>query len=468
MLQMNVAAGPAEGVTVTSITLSASGSGNDAMDITAVGLYVDANNNGTYEAGTDVPSLATGVYIGDNGMLPLTLSRSLAAFASEDWIVVYTFTGSLTAGTTFQVSVTAAAGTGAISAQPVTVLGLPISGGLVTVSSPGGGPRWVQINPQGNPPPARFGHTAIYDGQNNRMIVFGGWSGTNTPPFNDVWALSLTPGSEMWTPITVQGGPPTPRWGHSAALDAVNNFMVVFAGYDNSTHWADTWYMNITPGAEAWTQPMTGSIPPPPRKSHTAVFAATSTLGSRMLVFAGDNLGLVAGQYFNDLWGASITPTSLSWTQVPSLGGSMPLTPRSNHSAVFDNLGGRMIIFGGDDGSNFFNVPYQLSMTNFSWTAMNSTGAPSGRSAHTAVMDPGGNRMLVFAGQTALGSLNDLYAFNLAGSIGGMWVAINPTGGPPPARAEHTAIWDAQNGRMIVFGGRGGTTTALNDVWDFQ
>lgn len=46
--------------------------------------------------------------------------------------------------------------------------------------------EWTQLAPTGTPPSARFGSAGIYDGANDRMIVFGGNDGAVK---NEVWAL---------------------------------------------------------------------------------------------------------------------------------------------------------------------------------------------------------------------------------------------------------------------------------------
>jgi len=32
---------------------------------------------------------------------------------------------------------------------------------------------WIKLTPTGGPPPARFGHTSVYDPASNRLILFG-------------------------------------------------------------------------------------------------------------------------------------------------------------------------------------------------------------------------------------------------------------------------------------------------------
>src|SRR5262249_44496453 len=49
---------------------------------------------------------------------------------------------------------------------------------------------------------------------------------------------------------------------------------------------------------------------------------------------------------------------------------------------------------------------------------------------------------------------------------GGAWTETGPM---PPARYEHTAVWDAAGGRMLVFGGfKENVPQLLDDLWSYQ
>jgi uncharacterized protein (DUF2141 family) len=67
---------PSQATQLQSVTLQASGSGNDKLDLTAVKLIRDANANGQIDSG-ETP-LATGTFSADDGTLTLTLSAPLA------------------------------------------------------------------------------------------------------------------------------------------------------------------------------------------------------------------------------------------------------------------------------------------------------------------------------------------------------------------------------------------------------
>ncbi|MGK0617432.1 InlB B-repeat-containing protein [Meiothermus cerbereus] len=67
---------PSQATQLQNITLQASGSGNDSLDLTAIKLIRDANANGQMDS-SETP-IATGTFSADNGTLTFTLSTPLA------------------------------------------------------------------------------------------------------------------------------------------------------------------------------------------------------------------------------------------------------------------------------------------------------------------------------------------------------------------------------------------------------
>lgn len=110
----------------------------------------------------------------------------------------------------------------------------------------GGTPQWTQLVPRGNPG-GRYAHTAVYDIENNRMIVFGGSSVSNSEGFlNDGWILSNANGlngTSAWTQVITTNGLPSARYGHTAIYDSTNNQMTIFAGI-NSKSLSDVWVLD--------------------------------------------------------------------------------------------------------------------------------------------------------------------------------------------------------------------------------
>jgi hypothetical protein len=148
-----------------------------------------------------------------------------------------------------------------------------------------GTPVWTQLTPSGTPPIARIFHSAIYDPVRDRMVVFGGYSGSYL--LNDVWALSLA-GTPAWTQLIPSGTPPTTRDLHSAIYDPVRDRMLVFGGgYYDGGRFNDVWALEWSytpPGAvvDPEAQPLVSCLRPPapnPTRGTTAVSYALAQAG---------------------------------------------------------------------------------------------------------------------------------------------------------------------------------------------
>jgi hypothetical protein len=93
---------------------------------------------------------------------------------------------------------------------------------------------WTQLSPSGTPPIARTGTSGVYDSASDRMIVFGGRDGSGNNR-NDVWVLTHANGeggTGQWIRLIANGaaGSPPARSGHSAVYDSTNNRMIIFGG----------------------------------------------------------------------------------------------------------------------------------------------------------------------------------------------------------------------------------------------
>src|SRR5207244_4659416 len=87
------------------------------------------------------------------------------------------------------------------------------------------------------------------------------------------------------------------------------------------------------------------------------------------------------------------------------------------------------------------------------------------REAHTAIYDAPQDRMIVFGGFNDNGdALNDTWALAFSGS--GSWSQLTPSGTAPFPRYAHVAIFDSPRDRMVVFGGSALTNTGYSDVAD--
>jgi hypothetical protein len=309
---------------------------------------------------------------------------------------------------------------------------------------------WINLAPAGTPPSVRFDHAAIYDPVRDRMVVFGGSNGSYR---NDAQALSLA-GSPAWSELVPTGTLPSARYWHTAIYDPVRDRMVVFAGSDpayRNDAWALTWGTPVSRSISHWSQVAPAGRLPAPRFGHTAIY---DPVRDRMIVF-----GRPEGVSRIDTWELSLSGNP-AWNQIPNPSGTGP-SRRSDHTAIYDPVRDRMIVFGGyEDYSR--NDTWALSLTGSpEWTSLVATGnPPSARSDHTAIYDPVRDRMIVFGGYDG-SPRNDTWALTLGGSPA--WSQLATTGPTPGARSNHTAIYDPLQDRMVVFGGFDGSYR--NDTW---
>jgi hypothetical protein len=302
----------------------------------------------------------------------------------------------------------------------------------------------------------RINHTAIYDAANNRLIVFGGWNGRKF--FSDVWALSLTPGSEIWSKIDFDGVVPPARGQHTAIYDAANGRMVIFGGHGRHRNFHDVWALDLTAGAETWSQLTLGGPAVPARRWHSAIYDATQ---GQMVVFGGGG----GGALFDDVWVLDLTPGAETWSQLTPTGG--PPTARAQHTAIYDPVHRWLVVFGGWTYGSVLNDTWVLNLAAQTWTQASPIGSPpAARRGHTAIYDAANGRMLLFGGVAGSGFYNDLWALSLV--VPASWTQLSSSSTVPGTRAWHTATVDQTNGRLVVVGGRGIGSLAGEAHWSLN
>ena len=323
-------------------------------------------------------------------------------------------------------------------------------------------PAWVAITPTGTLPSARFGPAAAYDGTRDRLVVFGGYDGAAR---NDVWVLPLATGS-VWTQVSPTGTPPQERWLHNAVYDPVGDELVTFAGQDTALNSAfdDVNLLALSPSPH-W---LANANPPAPspRRFHSAIVDPTR---DRMLVFGGE-VTSGTSPFANDLWALSLAGTPL-WTEIHPAG--TPPTPRFSHTAILDRKRDRMIVFGGSDVVDPpFNDVWALSLSGApNWQQLSPLGTPpAGRFDHTAIYDPVGDRMIVYGGTLNLnGSSAEVWALALSGTP--TWAQLAQIGLSAVERTDHASIYDPIRQAVLSYGGRcsvGGSAIDSRFVSDLE
>jgi hypothetical protein len=270
-----------------------------------------------------------------------------------------------------------------------------------------------------------------------------------------------------WDHHTTTGTPPTPRKGHTMVLVPLVDSIFVFGGQDQTGLLNDLYALQATGWTPVWAQLLPRGTPPPQRSGHSMVLVSSR---NRILVFGGY---VPSGQCLNDVWALDSLATGGHWTQLTPAG--TPPSRRAKHTAIYDSLFDRMIVYAGrDSASNPLGDLWALdsvSTGNGRWRQMSPSGTPpSARFDHTSAYDGfyGNNSMTVFGGRNSSGGLADLYSLSLTASQGA-WSALNPGGQPPSARYGHVATYAYYfSGAMFLFGGQSDSTHFFSDTYSLR
>ena len=336
-------------------------------------------------------------------------------------------------------------------------------------------------------PASRGFHSAVYDPLKQRMIVFAGNNGTTL--HGDLWELSLpdpalgSPGSDLvWSLMPCSGLPPA-RAGHSAIYDSTYNRMIVFGGQNGSNLTVnELWILDLNPATPVWTQITSSNLlpanqftgtPPSGRRNHTAIY---DPVRKEMIVFGGSVNGSIIPD--DDIYVLKL-PASGPYAWSSPIGPGLPPIWRDLTSTIYDPIGARMILFAGHDndptngniysggdGSSLNNEIWSLSATQgYAWNLLQISGTPGLRHSHTSVYDVLNRRMVVFGGGaddlfTPLAPPN-FFALNLSGTSS--WTQLTPFITGPGGLFSHSAIYDARFNRMVIFGGIVGSPFIYTD-----
>jgi hypothetical protein len=343
---------------------------------------------------------------------------------------------------------------------------------LTNASGAGSHPaEWIKLIPNGaaGSPPARSGHSAVYDSVNNRLIVFGGCADYVAPVLNDVWVLSNANGlggTPVWTQLSPTGAPPPGRTNAVAAYGSISTFppltqnaLLIVSGQDGSADpcstISDMWALSNANGLDQ-TAPAWSNLTEPNLIGVNGA-AAAFVPASVLYLFGGmANINGVCSitndlvEIFTPVRGPGPPGFEVFIQQATN----WP-APRAFASATYDSKGGRILVFGGVDASgNYLNDLWSWSTLAPVWSMHSPVGAPpAAREGQAAVFDSASQRMTIFGGSGAGGALNDTWVLR-APFVPGM--ACTAFGGVPNvARTEGLAEQVAD----LVLNCIGGTPT---------
>ncbi|MBX3064873.1 MAG: hypothetical protein KF726_17960 [Anaerolineae bacterium] len=191
---------------------------------------------------------------------------------------------------------------------------------------------WTRLETQGTAPIARYGTSAVFDPQLDRLIISHGFAAGR---FDDTFALDLK--TSLWSDIspTIR---PLKRCLHEAAYATSTGTMILFGGCSSGfgpCPQGDTWSFDLDSGV--WTELQTQGDSPAAR-SNPALMADSA---GRVWLYGGRGAG---GIFYGDLW--RLDPLTGSWQLSESASDSAP-RPRSSHDAAWDSVRQQIVLFGG-------------------------------------------------------------------------------------------------------------------------
>ncbi|MBI2846230.1 MAG: hypothetical protein HYX86_06775, partial [Chloroflexi bacterium] len=238
------------------------------------------------------------------------------------------------------------------------------------------------------------------------------------------------------------------RFGMAAAYDPQSHRVFIFGGQAGSnTFFNDVWAFDLA--TETWSLLVTSGGPPPARYGTSAI---VDQIRNRLII----SHGFTTSGRFDDTWALDLA--TLTWTDI-SPAGTRPLK-RCLHEAVYDFLGGRMLLFGGCS-SGFGPCPqgdlWAFDLATHTWTELTPAEGPSAVSNPALVFDTQRNEAILFGGNSSDGPTAHLWALDAATAT---WSPLDFSG--PAPRRSHDAALDAR-GQLWVFGGIGEESS--NELW---
>jgi hypothetical protein len=263
---------------------------------------------------------------------------------------------------------------------------------------------------------------------------------------------------------------PSPAWPSVAEdcamiYDPVKHRIVLFGGKNDDNQNVNDVWA-FDLEQNAWQKIAVGGESPPPSEDHVGIY---DPIGYRMIVHGGED-----GSPWNNTW--SFDLAAHRWRDMTD----STAPAREDHTAIFDGHGKRMVIFGGRDYYN--DKIYEIraldldpgSPTFEKWQNLTvEKKHPEGRYDHVAVFDSLKNRMIIYGGwdKEKKEYLDDTWAFYFApldsGETTGYWEKIKAKKSHPPKRRHAVGAYDSARNWFIICGGFG-DEGYLNDVWAFD
>lgn len=246
--------------------------------------------------------------------------------------------------------------------------------------------EWRDIADPANGPGGRTFHSAVYLPDSDEMLVVGGNGAVAGGVFSDVWRYDFN--LNTWTREAEAIAGLAERQGMPLVLHPESGLVYAHGGANRQGNpLNETW--TYDPATRQWQQLQTNGGPPPARGVHVSVIA-----GNTLYVFGGQTALQPTPQTVRgDTWALDLL--TLTWRQIPGAGPSA----RAATAGVYDEIGHRLVIYGGTQGQQPFRDVWALDLDTETWADVTpADGLLPIRANHTAVHLGRGNLMVVYGG----------------------------------------------------------------------
>jgi cysteine-rich repeat protein len=149
--------------------------------------------------------------------------------------------------------------------------------------------------------------------------------------------------------------------------------------------------------------------------------------------------------------------TGINWERHP-LAAELP--PRQNFGIAYDSSRGRVVVFGGIDGTNQ-DVAETWEWDGTSWRQQAPAASPAARHGCRLAFDEARGKVVLFGGAAGTTYFADTWTWD-----GTSWVDVTPAS-PPVGRTNFAMAYDAKRARVVVYGGATPAGTVRTTLeWD--
>jgi hypothetical protein len=300
--------------------------------------------------------------------------------------------------------------------------------------------------------PLEENYCAAYDPRVGKQIrSFGGlfWGTAGS-----TWAFDAA--TANWSQLPASGTLPT-SYEVGLAYDETSATIIRLGYMDNGTRF-DTWAYDAS--TNTWTN-RHPTIEPTPRGGplFQGVAMAYDPPSGKVILLA--HTGVESNTWAYD-------SRANTWTELATKGSP---SGRVQVALAYDESTGRLLLFGGSGHfekaeGGLLDDTWTFDSVTATWTELKPEHSPSARSSAAMAYDDVSGRMILFGGGGYGHPLADTWAYDSAKNT---WTKLR-TAGSPKARAGASIFYDPASDRLIMTGGQGEVWGGpiLSDCWAFS